>query len=42
MTMVGRAKTKARKTLEDIIVQDTGAGVDGMGIECGSKDGRRN
>lgn len=33
---------RARKTLEDIIVQDiifAGAGVNGMGIKCRSKDG---
>lgn len=41
--MVGRVKMRARKTLEDIIVQDikfAGAGVNGMGIDCRSKDGR--
>jgi hypothetical protein len=43
--MVGRAKRRARKTLEDIIVQGTicvGTGVNDMGIECSSKDGRKN
>jgi hypothetical protein len=43
--MVGKAKTRARKNLEDIIVQGTvlvGAGVNGMGIECNSKDGSKN
>jgi hypothetical protein len=32
--MVGRAKTRARKTVEDIIVQGY---FNGMGIECSSK-----